>query len=99
MSTKQQTIIAKPRNPVILSGTERRRREVKSKLSRVAGVRAPQARSEGPEVASVTMKLQGVLTNIYPLFRSSKPLSHHRVSCRTTFPATTISTQRSQANQ
>ena len=82
--TQQQIAFAKLPNPVILSGTERRRREVKSK---------------DPEIAFFTMPLQGVLTNIYPLFRSSKPLIHYRVSNPTTLPATTISTQRSQANQ
>jgi hypothetical protein len=40
---------------VILSGTERRSREEKSK---------------DPEVVFVTVPLQGVLTNIHPLFCS-----------------------------
>jgi hypothetical protein len=53
---QQQTALAMPPNPVILSGTEHRRREVKSK---------------DPEVASLTIERQGVLTNIYPLFYSS----------------------------
>jgi hypothetical protein len=52
---QQQTALAMPPNPVILS-TEHRRREVKSK---------------DPEVASLTIERQGVLTNIYPLFYSS----------------------------
>ena len=59
-----------------------------------------EVKSKDPELVSLAMELQRVLTNIHPLFRSSKPLSsHHRESNPTTLPATTISTQRSQANQ
>jgi hypothetical protein len=83
-TTQQQTALAIPPNPVILSGTERQKRKVKSK---------------DPEVLSIAMQLQGVRTSIYPLFWSLKPLNHHRESSATTLPATTISTQRSQANQ
>src|SRR5258707_139930 len=52
-------MIAKPLAAVILSGTERRSREVKSK---------------DPEVASRAMPLQGVLTNIRSGFYSSTSL-------------------------
>ena len=48
--------------PVILSDTEQRRREVKSK---------------DPETAFLTMPLQGVLTSICPFLPSSSPLHRH----------------------
>jgi len=55
---QQQTALAIPPNPVLLSDTERRRSEVESK---------------DPEVVSFAMQLQGIFTNIHPLFRSSNP--------------------------
>ena len=93
--TQQQTPRATPPSPVILSGTERRRRKVKSK---------------DPEVVSFATQLQGILTKIplrspalrslkYCLRISTMIVRYAHIPNPTTLPATTISTQRSQANQ
>src|SRR4029077_10813349 len=105
---QQQTAATKLPIPVILSGTARQRPGPPTRAGfRVLGCWSD-VESKDPEAVCCTMLLQGVLTKI-PIRsvvpqRNSNAASpnHHRsppAPNSTTLPATTIPSQRSQANQ